>query len=1129
MVLQRHYHRKKFKCRCNFHWPTIKILFGFILINFVSTYYNEQVTPITSELDFHLFPQRTIVNKFNSIPEVRKYFNGRIATSCVNPNVPQTEIESKFAMSPGNTIQLSTLILTLPIMMMISSAATSSVGSAIAFTAPISDQDLNQFKVIHTLKTVGQLTLLNVYQSYKHFSDSKNIKDHLIEDLHKTESEFRAYFDSTMIKVIESTPASGECYDISLLIRCLRVLSECYEPDNNRKWKDKRELEYKCQKLANKRNEAFHCCIGINSIEMEKEIEDIKFLIHDILSTLIGRFPSASSAISILKKNIDVKISSILAQPLGKLEIKSYQSHKYLRAEIKPYKIKCKKYGKIKILDFLSGSDSLHDIKLLYTHILVKQSNRHKTNVPIKCTDIIKMASSDSILLINSETGGGKTTNFKFGIDDWADGGHVMNTEDYDFFFPMMFRNQRICSVAQLIEELIPNVKVHIDSEDIMTCIADPSFTVLFYCDGYDEQNQNSHKLFLEIRDLKEKYDHIRVIVTSRPESVKQLYMNRGDILNIEHLQILGIHESKREEFLAKYHNELVSAGKSTQSTDELLIFFKGCSAHHKDLYRLPINLVILSWIWGEDIERAKSVKSAAGLYKTILEINYKKLENRIVQNHTPNIDFGELRDMINLFEEELFYESLVSLRHDRMYLDEQGIKKLREVCKLIKLPFSELKGAYLLTKLEWLADLDESLELPHKGMMDFYAAKCIASKLSNGDESIKGILLKLYNNHRQFKVQKYQNVLQLLGGILAMKDANLVKEHGTEIINLLAEIDSTNYSQWYDLYSNFDLNPSTADYFGKLIAPHIELQVMLDPIKDADVEYLSTLIQYVNIDSVEMNISGTEMLAKLPTLIDVLRSKECIIKMSNIDDIHCDLLNFSIKQNTKIHIDKVVIDKYQNHLPFLSFCEYISECHFNNSWRELHCAAPDISGCEVGKLWTATNTIEALPKHVNELYLGILVDPTTGKAQDPGLAHITQRYPGLNKLVVQIKAGAMTEHLQHLPDVTRTTTVSHNITISECTSLLLSHLSDESHIQWAVKTARKLQPLRDYGHLYIPRCSLNMEQVCELADGLKDAGVKVSGVGVTQRGQSEEQVQRLLDGGVSCANDDDLSSIGYW
>ena len=45
-----------------------------------------------------------------------------------------------------------------------------------------------------------------------------------------------------------------------------------------------------------------------------------------------------------------------------------------------------------------------------------------------------------------------------------------------------------------------------------------------------------------------------------------------------------------------KYHNELVKAGISQGNTADLLHFYETSSAHIKDLYRLPLNLVILSY-----------------------------------------------------------------------------------------------------------------------------------------------------------------------------------------------------------------------------------------------------------------------------------------------------------------------------------------------------------------------------------------------------------------------------------------------------------------------------------------------------------------------------------------------------
>ncbi|CAL4200187.1 unnamed protein product [Meganyctiphanes norvegica] len=991
--------------------------------------------------------------------------------------------------------------------------------------SPILVEDLNKFKVVHTLNTAGQTTLLTVYQYFKRFPNTKSIKEHLIEDLGINDHEYIDSFDGTMRRVIENTAASGEAYDISLLIKFLKNLSGYYERDNKRRWNNKNELEFRCKKLAEMRNKAFHSFSGLNKLEMLNEINAIKLLINDIFDSLKKRFPKKNTEISKKNKDIAENIEDILAQPLGEIEIKTYLCHKYLRDEIPSYKNSCKNWGKIKILDFLLASNNLHDIKLLFTEVIIEKSNRFNKNMPVNCTDIINLLSESNLLLLDSEAGGGKSTIFLYTIADWGEGGKEMKTSGYDIIIPMVFLDPDLCSVADLISELIPKLRTKMSNDDIMNCLADSSFNILFLCDGYDERNDNSDKLFREICKLKVKHKHIKVIVTSRPESVKDLYTKKCSKLIIDHLKVRGIHESKRCEFLKKYHDELVNAGISKESTEDLITFFENCSAHHKDLYRLPLNLVILTWLWGQAPQLVKTIKSAAGLYTAILDIQNEKLVSRIVNSH-PNVmnhikdDRDELNNLICHFKEVIFNESLVALRSNRIFIDDMGVKCLKDVCTDKGLPFLELQGAYLLLNLEWHIKLVEILQIPHKGFLDFYAAKCIESKLSQGGKRIKNILLEDSNADNNIdESNKYQNVLQLLGGILALKDPLLVEEHGQDIINLLIETGISNNTQWYAVYSDLNINPEAAKDFGYLIAPKLDLNNF--SIKDADVEVLSTLLQYVNIDTVTLDISSTDMLPQLPTLLNVLRSKNCIIKISNIIDSQVGLWNFSITKNTKINIDKVIIKNEERNLPFLSYCNSIDECILRNLWWELDSSAPNMSSCQIRMLWTAVYSTEALPTTVKYLSLGLLEDQTIGVVKDPGLAQLTQRCTLLTELGVHVRAGMVTEHLPQLPDV-------------EYINLNLSRLNNDHHLQWAIDTALKLQPARSgYWGLTLPSCGLQPEQLYELVIQLAASGVTVyNRVCVSSRHTNDEQnhLEDAINAAFSCAlfwyqDDEDLSS----
>ncbi|CAL4066543.1 unnamed protein product [Meganyctiphanes norvegica] len=838
--------------------------------------------------------------------------------------------------------------------------------ASVPSSAPsIKDEDTNKFKVIHVLNKAGQLVLLTVYQKLKPFDDSKNIKEHLIQDLHKPLRSYTDEFDSTMRNVIETTDKSGKHYDISLLIKCIRVLSRHYEPRAQSKWNDEDQLECRCQKLANIRNKTYHSFSGISTPVMRTQIDTIEKVIMDILTSLEARFPSHSITFVDMKTDIHDEISTILTQRLGDKETRIYLLQKYmklLRDEIPSLKKKCSEYGKLTILDFLLGSKKSHEIKLLFTEVIVEKSNRLNPNESVDCKDIFKMVGPDLILLIDAEAGGGKTTIFQYGINDWAIGGRDMNISEYDFLFPMEFRNPHICSVKELIEDLIPNASINFGVDGIMKSIENPSSKILFFCDGYDEKNEKSQKLFREISDLKRKFEHIKVIVTSRPEAVREFHYTEGRIHSIEHLKVLGIHKSKRGDFLKKYHDEMIAAGLSTQSTYDLIRYFNSISDRHQELYRLPINLVILAWIWGQDPEKAKTITTGAGLYSVIDDMLTRKLRSRILESHPDVIvtlknDFDKLERLIDTFKAKICIESLNAVRDERIFIDDKGVKKLSEFCDNEKLPFLDLKGAFLLSKVEWKSvnDMVERLEFPHKGFLDFFSARCIESKLhkmaeesdresitenSNRGNIIKEIISQIEGRHFT-NFQKYQNILQLLGGILALNDVNLVDKYGKQIIDLLIETGISNNVQWYDVFSNFNLNPTAAGKFGKLIAPYLIFDNFT--IKDADVEVLSTLLKYVDINKVDLQISNTTPF-QLPELINVLRNKKCqITGISKITDELVDVWNSGNTSFAEIITNSVKITNDHGSLPFLSHIK-TKNCNLQGLWRELYRAAPDMT-----------------------------------------------------------------------------------------------------------------------------------------------------------------------------------------
>ncbi|CAL4128051.1 unnamed protein product [Meganyctiphanes norvegica] len=137
---------------------------------------------------------------------------------------------------------------------------------------------------------------------------------------------------------------------------------------------------------------------------------------------------------------------------------------------------------------------------------------------------------------------------------------------------------------------------------------------------------------------------------------------------------------------------------------------------------------------------------------------------------------------------------------------------------------------------------------------------------------------------------------------------------------------------------------------------------------------------------------------------------------------------------------------------------------------------------CNVKKMWTAVQTA-VLPTTIRHLRLALLVNPTTKKTIDPGIAHLIQRFPLLQELGIHVRADMVTDHLPHLPYLKKNGDPS--------TDIYLSELSEDHHVQWAVNTMKTLRPLTGgYGSLVLPRCSLHEDQLYELIDRMAAAGV---------------------------------------
>ncbi|CAL4237900.1 unnamed protein product, partial [Meganyctiphanes norvegica] len=112
----------------------------------------------------------------------------------------------------------------------------------------------------------------------------------------------------------------------------------------------------------------------------------------------------------------------------------------------------------------------------------------------------------------------------------------------------------------------------------------------------------------------------------------------------------------------------------------------------------------------------------------------------------------------------------------------------------------------------------------------------------------------------------------------------------------------------------------------------------------------------------------------------------------------------------------------------------------------------------------------------------------------------------------VHVRVGMKVEHLTRLPKV------------PGATCIYLSQMAQENHIEWAVNTTSKLQPRSGcYSRLVLPRCKLNVVQLCDLVGQLATEGVTVSDQGGIEltcnfNGQEKQQLQDTVRRTLNCS-----------
>ncbi|KAK8386046.1 hypothetical protein O3P69_010638 [Scylla paramamosain] len=432
-------------------------------------------------------------------------------------------------------------------------------------------------------------------------------------------------------------------------------------------------------------------------------------------------------------------------------------------------------------------------------------------------------------LMIKGVAGSGKTTLLTFILSEWLKdecARRIKYLHEYDFVLHILCRESNCASLEEFLEQVLPQVVAF--RPNTQTFFSKSK--VLFLIDGLDERNNSSDQLVKDILYRRKLVPESTIVCTSRPEAVVDFLHSVPQEYRKGEGMMEGISLSDRTEFVLKYYDCLGGNGSPNRNRIRQVMRSVGWRDH----FRLPLNLLFLATLFHENSDCVMVNITQTSLYVTMHNWSVEKLHYRLAQ-------YPDVRSTSRLSREEgikkvldVMYEvALLGVLENRLFLSDQDLRQLKECCKVEKLPWEEVMGAFfsLRQTISVNKTVNQMYQVPHKGLQEFFGAKYITNHLGKHPDSkvkiikytfqhvvgcLQGYTSKdiqwLLKNPSRTQLKNFRNLLLHVAGLLSQPDVMSRPQHLKEVVDLLAESGVNTCNDWLTLLEDTEINYTTLE-----------------------------------------------------------------------------------------------------------------------------------------------------------------------------------------------------------------------------------------------------------------------------------------------------------------------------
>lgn len=296
--------------------------------------------------------------------------------------------------------------------------------------------------------------------------------------------------------------------------------------------------------------------------------------------------------------------------------------------------------------------------------------------------------SDPDVVILSGDAGSGKTTILRSIVEKWYKQTNDMpNLSSFEILLYMQFRKRDHSNFDDYLRDLLHGAVLDLNFEVVKSSIL--RSRCLFLCDGYDEANPESKKLFEEILQLK--CSRKKIIVTTRPVNSRELtsYVNTSQYTRIN-LSILGLRKEDMESHIQSIINYLIhNSAKRDEMVRDITQIFKSMSFEMSGILKNPLWFNLFSLLYIECPNLRGKIKTVSALY---IEIQ-KHLKNRLIKK------VGIMENVVDDFER--FYRRMSLKYHleEKYELSEEDAKVFERQCCRLNLSFETIMSSYFSVK----------------------------------------------------------------------------------------------------------------------------------------------------------------------------------------------------------------------------------------------------------------------------------------------------------------------------------------------------------------------------------------------------------------------------------------------